>query len=51
MFSDWPILSLVIWVPILGGVLVLATGKDRNATEARVLALLFAVATFVVSLP
>ncbi|HEB59811.1 MAG TPA: NADH-quinone oxidoreductase subunit M [Gammaproteobacteria bacterium] len=44
-------MSLVIWVPILGGVLVLATGKDRNATEARVLALLFAVATFVVSLP
>ena len=51
MFSDWPILSLVIWVPILGGILVLATGKDRNATEARVLALLFAIATFVLSLP
>ena len=33
------ILSLVIWVPILAGVAVLATGSDRNAVLARWIAL------------
>jgi len=51
MFSDLPLLSLVIWVPIVGGFLVLATGSDRNAIEARVLGLLIALATFVLSIP
>ena len=51
MFEGWPLLSLVIWTPILGGVLVLATGGDRNATEARVLALIVSVLTFVLSIP
>jgi len=51
MFSDLPLLSLVIWVPIIGGFLVLATGSDRNAIEARVLGLLIALATFVLSVP
>ncbi|HKK04722.1 MAG TPA: NADH-quinone oxidoreductase subunit M [Gammaproteobacteria bacterium] len=51
MFSDLPLLSLVIWVPIIGGALVLATGSDRNAIEARVLGLLIALATFVLSIP
>ena len=51
MFADLPLLSLVIWVPIIGGVLVLATGSDRNAVEARVLALLVAILTFALSVP
>jgi len=50
MFADLPLLSLVIWTPILGGVLVLAAGS-RNALEARVLALLVAVLSFGLSLP
>ncbi len=50
MFSDLPLLSLVIWLPILGGILVLAAGS-RNALEARVLSLLIAVVTFGISLP
>jgi len=49
--TDIPLLSLAIWVPILGGLLVLATGADRNAPLARMLALAVAVAGFVVTLP
>ena len=51
MFESWPLLSLVIWTPIIGGVVVLATGGDRNATEARVLALIVSVLTFALSIP
>ena len=45
------LLSLVIWFPIIGGILVLATGGERNAPIARKLALGFSVATFLLSLP
>ena len=51
MFADWPLLSLVIWVPVLGGLLVLATGGDKNAPEARMLALIVAVISFLLSIP
>ena len=51
MFAGFPPLSLVIWVPILAGLLVLATGSDRNAALARWIALLGAVAGFVVAIP
>jgi len=51
MFVGWPLLSLVIWTPIIGGILVLATGGDKNATEARVLGLILSVVTFLLSLP
>ncbi len=46
-----PLLSLAIWLPIVGGLLVLATGSDRNAGLARPLALAVAVAGFLVTLP
>ena len=49
--TDIPLLSLAIWVPIIGGLLVLATGSDRNAPLARMLAFAVAVAGFVVTLP
>ncbi len=45
------LLSLVIWVPIVAGIAVLATGSDRNAGFARVLALIGALAGFALSLP
>ena len=45
------ILSLVIWVPIVAGVLVLATGSDRNAPLARGLALAGALLGFLVAIP
>ena len=44
-------LSLAIWLPIVGGMAVLATGDDRNAPIARRLSLIVALAAFLVSLP
>lgn len=49
--TDIPLLSLAVWVPIIGGLLVLATGSDRNAPMARALALLVAVVGLVVTIP
>ena len=45
------LLSWVIWLPILAGMIVLATGNDRNAYLARILALIGAIAGFVVAIP
>ena len=51
MQSSAPILSLSIWVPIIAGLVVLATGSDRNAKLARYLALVGALAGLVVTFP
>jgi NADH-quinone oxidoreductase subunit M len=45
------LLSWVIWLPIVAGLLVLATGSDRNAQFARIIALIGASANFLVSIP
>jgi NADH-quinone oxidoreductase subunit M len=47
--SYW--LSLAIWIPIIAGLVVLATGGDQNARVARPLALLGAVAGLLVTIP
>jgi len=49
--TDIPFLSLAIWIPILGGLLVLATGPDTNARMARVAALLTSILGFAVTIP
>src|SRR6266700_2600544 len=46
-----PWLSLAVWVPIVAGLAVLATGSDRNARQARIIALIGAVLGFVVTIP
>jgi NADH-quinone oxidoreductase subunit M len=48
MQFDWPILSVLVWLPILGGVVLLALG-ERAAGLGRWLALLVTVVTFVLS--
>lgn len=45
------LLSIAIWLPILGGVVVLATGDDARAQVARPLALAIAVLTLFATLP
>ena len=50
MTADWPIISAIVWLPILGGALVLASG-DKAPNVARWLALIVAVLTFLVSIP
>ncbi|MBL8375143.1 NADH-quinone oxidoreductase subunit M [Accumulibacter sp.] len=49
--SGTPLLSLAIWVPILAGFVVLATGSDRNAPLARMLSLIGAIAGLLVTVP
>ncbi len=44
------LLSLAIWLPILGGVAVLATGGDARAPLARGLSLFVAIVTFAVTI-
>jgi NADH-quinone oxidoreductase subunit M len=44
-------LSLVIWVPVLFGLLVLATGDDSRARAARWIALVGASVSFLLSVP
>jgi NADH-quinone oxidoreductase subunit M len=51
MIAGFPPLSLVIWAPIAAGLLVLATGSDRNAALARWLALAGSLVGFAVSIP
>ena len=48
MQADWPILSVLVWLPIAAGVLLLLVG-DRNAPLARWIALAASLATFAVS--
>ncbi|MDH5484684.1 MAG: NADH-quinone oxidoreductase subunit M [Gammaproteobacteria bacterium] len=50
MLADWPLLSLVVWVPIIGGIVVLLAGDKGNAEGARRVALIFSLVTFVLSL-
>lgn len=48
MFTDLPLLSLLIWLPVFGGVAVLVNGD--NNPWARPLALLISVATLLLSI-
>lgn len=50
MIFGFPILSTLIWLPIIGGLLVLFLGRDRE-TFAKWFSLAIAVLTFLASLP
>ncbi len=45
------LLSVAIWLPIAFGTLLLAVGRDDNARVVRAMALIGAVASFLVTLP
>ncbi len=47
--AHWPLLSILVWLPIIGALAVLAFG--RRADTARWLTLFVALATFVLSIP
>ncbi|MBI5918136.1 MAG: NADH-quinone oxidoreductase subunit M [Nitrosomonadales bacterium] len=51
MIFGLPALSVAIWLPIIFGLLVMATGDDRNAPLARIIALVGAVLGFLVTIP
>jgi NADH-quinone oxidoreductase subunit M len=50
MLSELPLLSLVIWFPILGGVAVLFVG-DENPGRVKALALTVAILSLLISIP
>ena len=45
------LLSLAIWLPVVFGVLLLAVGRDQNASVVRALALVGAVVSFLITVP
>ncbi len=51
MIFGLPVISVAIWLPIIFGILVLATGDDKNASLARLLALAGSLLGFAVTLP
>jgi len=51
MQSTFPLLSLAIWCPIVFGVLVLALGSRRDPALVRMISLIGAVLSFLVTLP
>mgnify|MGYP000582628253 CR=1 FL=1 len=50
MLTSFPILSTLIWLPILGGLLVLFAGRN-NETAAKWLSLITVGLTFILSIP
>ena len=51
MIFGLPLLTVAIWLPIVFGILVLATGGDRNAPLARSIALVGSILGFLVTIP
>jgi NADH-quinone oxidoreductase subunit M len=51
MIFGLPVISVTIWLPIIFGILVLATGDDKNAPLARLLSLVGSVLGCLVTLP
>ena len=51
MQSTSILLSLAIWLPIAFGIFVIAVGNDENPGLVRIISLIGAVASFLVTLP
>ena len=49
--TDIPLLSLAVWLPIAGGLLVLASGDGRNVAFSKLIALVTAIFGFLVTIP
>jgi NADH-quinone oxidoreductase subunit M len=51
MLLHIPLLSLLIWLPIIGSIIVLLTGNDRNANVARGIALAISIISMLLCVP
>lgn len=51
IFTHLPLLSMSIWLPVLGSVFVLMTGGDQHANRARIVALITAFVSILISIP
>lgn len=51
MSFEFPLLSLIIWLPIIFGIAVFATGNDSNVQIARWISLVGSILGFLVAIP
>lgn len=51
MFFDTHLLTLAIWLPVIGGILVLMLGGDHNANRIRWTALVVTIVEFLITIP
>lgn len=51
MLTHFPILSVLIWLPLLGAVAVLFTGSDKHANTARGIAIAVAITNLLLCVP
>lgn len=51
MWLQSSILSILIWLPVFGAVLALATGGDKNANAARIIASIVAILNLLLCIP
>jgi len=51
MFLNISLLSILIWLPVLGAVLALMTGGDKNANAARVISIVTAMLNLLLCIP
>lgn len=49
--TSLPILSILIWLPVVGSVFILCTGGDENANTARTIAVITAVLCMLLCIP
>ena len=51
MFAQFPILTATIWLPLVGAILVLFTGDDKNAKWAKAIAVTIALLNLLLCIP
>lgn len=51
MFEQLPLLTILIWLPVIGAALVLCTGNDKNANWARAIAVVITITTMLLCIP
>lgn len=51
MFTQLPLLTILIWLPILGAVLALCTGSDKHANVARGIAVVVTLINLLICIP
>jgi NADH-quinone oxidoreductase subunit M len=51
MVTHFPLLTALIWLPLLGSVLILCTGSDKHANAARTIAVIVAMTNVLLCIP
>jgi NADH-quinone oxidoreductase subunit M len=51
MFAHLPLLTILIWLPVVAAILVLFTGNDKHANMARTIAVIAAVLNLLLCIP